>query len=250
MGLAGDEDVEDGIDAGEPFADSHANLPTADRNIFGIESNGVDALTLSDVEGALVVELLGDDGETVEAEYFLGADHGVERAEAGVVEVDGLFGDTLCHEVLHHPGGFVVGLVGVVPADEDVVDFAGPVEADAGVESADIEGVDCAVAVVFARAEDEADLVVRNELDIVVHPSFGAAHNEDVADDDGGNRCKGKSQEYVEETFHFGGQRYCSNLAVREGSCRVGWCRSRFGEDAFLQSQTPTEKQTPPRLSE
>lgn len=202
MGLAGDEDVENCIDAGEPFTDDHANLPAADRNIFGVESDSVDALPLSDIEGALVVELLGDDGEAVEAEYFLGADHGVERAETGVVEVDGLFGDALRHEVLHHPRGFVVGFVGVVAADEDVVYFAGPVEADAGIESADIEGVDCAVAVVFARAEDEADLVVRNTFNVIVHPSFGAAHNEDVADDDGGNRCKGKSQEYVEEAFH------------------------------------------------
>lgn len=202
VGLAGDEDVEDGIDAGEPFADGHTDLPAADRDIFGVESNGVDALPLSDVESALVVELLGDDREAVEAENFLGADHGVERTEAGVVEVDDLFGDTLCHEVLHHPRGFVVGLVGVVAADEDVVDFAGPVEADAGIESADIEGVDCTVAVVFARAEDKADLVVRNAFDIIVHPPFGATHNQYVADDDGGNRCKGKSQEYVEETFH------------------------------------------------
>ena len=202
MGLAGDEDVEDGVDAGEPFADGHADLPAADRNIFGVESDSVNALPLSDVEGALVVELLGDDCEAVEAEYFLGADHGVERAEAGVVEVDDLFGDALRHEVLHHPRGFVVGLVGVVAADEDVVDFAGPVEADAGIESADIEGVDCAVAVVFARAEDKADLVVRNTFNVIVHPPFGATHNQYVADDDGGNRCKGKSQEYVEETFH------------------------------------------------
>ena len=191
--MAGDEDVEDGVEASEPFADGHADLPATDRNIFGVESNGVNALPLSDVEGALVVELLGDDGEAVEAEHFLGADHGVERAEAGVVEMDGLFGDALRHEVLHHPRGFVVGLVGVVAADEDVVYFAGPVEADAGVESADIEGVDCAVAVVFARAEDKADLVVRNAIDIIVHASFGAAHDEDIADDDGGNRCKGKS---------------------------------------------------------
>ena len=191
--MAGDEDVEDGVDAGEPFADGHADLPAADGDIFGIESDSVDALPLSDVEGALVVELLGDDGEAVEAEYFLGADHRVERAEAGVVEVDGLFGDALCHEVLHHPSGFVVRLVGVVSADEDVVDFAGSVEADAGIESADIEGVDCAVAVVFARAEDKADLVVRNTVNVIVHPPFGATHDEDIADDDGGNRCKGKS---------------------------------------------------------
>lgn len=200
--MADEEDVEDSVDAGEPFADGHAELPTADRNIFGVESDGVDALPLSDIEGALVVELLGDDGEAVEAEHFLGADHGVERAETGVVEVDGLFGDALRHEVLHHPRGFVVGLVGVVAADEDVVDFAGPVEADAGIESANVEGVDCAVAVVFARAEDEAYLVVRNTINVIVHPPFGAAHNEDVADDDGCNRCKGKSQEYVEEAFH------------------------------------------------
>lgn len=246
--MAGEEDVEDGIDAGEPFAHNHANLPTADRDIFGVESDSVDALLLSDIEGALVVELLGDDGEAVEAEYFLGADHGVERAEAGVVEVNDLFGDALRHEVLHHPRGFVVGLVGVVAADEDVVDFAGPEEADAGIESADIEGVDCTVAVVFARAEDKADLVVRNTFNIIVHPPFGATHNQYVADDDGGNRRKGKSQEYVEETFHFGGQRFCSIFVVEEGSCRVGWCRSRLGENAFLQSQTPTEKQTPHRL--
>lgn len=250
VGLAGDEDVEDGVDAGEPFADGHADLPATDGNIFGVESNGVNALPLSDVEGALVVELLGDDGEAVEAEYFLGADHGVERAEAGVVEVDDLFGDALRHEVLHHPRGFVVGLVGVVAADEDVVDFAGPVEADAGIESADIEGVDCTIAVVFARAEDKADLVVRNTFNVIVHPPFGATHNQYVADDDSCNCGEGKSQEYVEETFHFGGQRFCSIFVVREGNCRVGWCRSRFGEDAFLQSQTPTEKQTPPRLSE
>lgn len=200
--MAGEEDVEDGVDAGEPFADGHADLPTADRNIFGVESDSVDALPLSDIEGAFVVELLGDDSEAVEAEYFLGADHGVERAEAGVVEVNYLFGDALCHEVLHHPRGFVVGFVGVVAADEDVVDFAGTVETDAGVESANIEGVDCAVAVVFARAEDKADLVVRNTFNVIVHPPFGATHNEDIADDDGCNCCKGKSQQYVEETFH------------------------------------------------
>ena len=186
--MADEEDVEDGVDAGEPFTDGHANLPTADRDIFGVESDSVDALLLSDIEGALVVELLGDDGEAVEAEYFLGADHRVERAEAGLVEVDVLFGDALRHEVLHHPRGFVVGLVGVVAADEDVVDFAGPEEADAGIESADIEGVDCAVAVVFARAEDKADLVVRNTFNVIVHPPFGATHNEDIADDDGCNR--------------------------------------------------------------
>jgi len=206
MGLAGDEDVENGVDAGEPLADSHADLPAADRDIFGVESDGVDALPLSDIEGALVVELLGDDGEAVETEHFLGADHGVECAEAGIVEVNDLFWDALRHEVLHHPCGFVVGLVGVVAADEDMVDFAGPVEVDAGVESANVEGVDCAVAVVFACAEDKSDAVVRNELDIIVHPSFGAAHDQDVADDDGCNCGEGKSQQYVEETFHFGGK--------------------------------------------
>ena len=202
MGLAGDEDVEDRIDAGEPLTDGHANLPAAEGDVFGVESDGVDALSLSDVKGAFVVELLGDDSEAVEAEDFLGADHGVECAEAGVVEVDDLFGNALRHEVLHHPSGFVVGFLGVVAADENMADFSGPVEADAGIEPADIEGVGGAVAVVFACAEDEADLVVRNAFDIIVHPSFGAAHDEDVADDDGCNSDKGKSQQYVEETFH------------------------------------------------
>ena len=239
MGLAGDEDVEDGVDAGEPFADGHAELPTADRNIFGVESNGIDALPLSDIEGALVVELLGDDREVVEAEHFLGADHGVEGAETGVVEVDDFFWDALRHEVLHHPCGFVVGLVGVVAADEDVVDFAGPVEADAGVESANVEGVDCAVAVVFACAEDKSDAVVRNEVDIVVHASFGAVHDQDVADDDGCNRCEGKSQQYVEETFHA-----CLCYINRTGSPgkrrKLCGIKSRVKkENAYLPSPSP-----------
>ena len=124
VGLLAKEYVQDSFGAGKLFTEVHADAPDSGNGVFGVEGNSVDAKMVADVEGSLVVEFLGDDGEGVLAKDLLGAHHGIEGAETGIVNHNAVGRNAFGNEVVFHVLRFVVGLVVVVAADKDNLDFA------------------------------------------------------------------------------------------------------------------------------
>ncbi len=57
-------------------------------NVLGVEGNGVDTLVAGEENSPLVVEVLRNDGDLAQAEYFLRANDGIEGVEAGVIAND------------------------------------------------------------------------------------------------------------------------------------------------------------------
>ena len=141
MGLFAKEDVKDSFGAGKLFAEVHADAPDSGDGVFGVEGNGVDSKMVADVEGSLVVELLGYNSDGVLAKDLLGADHGVEGAETGIVKHNAAVRNAFGNEVVFHVLRLVVGLVVVVAADKDYLDLSCFVEVYRGFDAVDIVDV-------------------------------------------------------------------------------------------------------------
>jgi hypothetical protein len=118
-----DGGVEDCLYAGEGF--SQADFCCGDASgVLGGVAGGVDAGGTGEVDSAFAVEGLRDDDDARLAENVAGAEDGIERAEAGVIESDGGSGNTSGEEGVAHRGGFVVGGGVVVATEEEVFDAA------------------------------------------------------------------------------------------------------------------------------
>ena len=201
------EFVDDGFDACEPFADAGfaGDFPW---ETAGDEGVGGDPVEVCEPEGAWEVEVVGDDDAAGDPEFFAGADHGVERAEAEGVGGHGGGGDAEGDEGVAHVAGFVVVGFLVIAAEEEVFDAPGFEEGGGGVD-ADAEVGVFATADETAGAEDDAD-VGGGDGGGGVEDAVGGAEGEPEVDAEGDGRdCRdeleGASGEEVHLPLHSGG---------------------------------------------
>ena len=75
-------------------------------------------------DGALVVELLGNDRNLLQAKDIAGAHDGVERTKAGAVAIHSVGGDACLQQGFFEVRGLVVALDVVVATYQQVIDFA------------------------------------------------------------------------------------------------------------------------------
>lgn len=153
-----DIEIEHHLDAGEVFAEVGGEAVVVAYSL-GIVGDGINALLAGYIDGAGVMELLGDDSEFALGEYGFGPDNGVEGAEASIVECDVFLSDTAGHEVALHFHGFVVFHGAVVAAGYDFLDFAFSVELYGGVEAVFVVEVDATAGYVFGGTEQKSYFV-------------------------------------------------------------------------------------------
>ena len=129
-----------------------------------------------DEDGALVVEGLGDHGEAGLTEHLLGADYGVQGAEARVVAVDGAGGNARLDQGAPHLAWFVVLDGGVVAGNQDVVHLAVVVELGSGLDAVFEVVVRAAPDQILGGAEHQGDPIVGHRIDVVVGVVTGVRH--------------------------------------------------------------------------
>ena len=101
------ENVRHGFPAGEPFTDARLRgYPK--RHVNGAEARGVEAGGSGEKQRARLVPAVGDDDEFFDAKNFAGPDHRIVRAEACVVQRDGIRGHAARRERVTHGGWLVV----------------------------------------------------------------------------------------------------------------------------------------------
>ena len=181
MGFIAKEDVQDGFGAGKLFTEVHADAPDSGDSVFGVEGNCIDSKMVADVEGSLVVELLGDDGNGVLAKDLLGADHGVEGAEAGIVKHNAAVRNAFGNEVVFHVLRLVVGLVVVVAADQDYLDLSCFVEVYRGFDAVDVVDVRPSCTAKRAGAKKQANVVFGDVVYTVKDLAPGVFYNNVIA---------------------------------------------------------------------
>ena len=172
-----DVEVEDGFDAGEGFADGGSDHP-AERKVRGRVGDGIDAVVATEEQGAKIVEPLGDDGEVAALEHVAGADHGVERAQAEVVEDERGLGDAACEQGALEFHRFVMRFVA---AEDQALDFAGAIQGRGGVDATDEMLVDAALFDPLARGQDQAIAVDGQRTDVGEDFALGGGDDPDVA---------------------------------------------------------------------
>lgn len=157
---------------------------------------------VADVEGSLVVELLGDDGNGVLAKDLLGADHGVEGAEAGIVKHNAAVRNAFGNEVVFHVLRLVVGLVVVVAADQDYLDLSCFVEVYRGFDAVDVVDVRPSCTAKRAGAKKQANVVFGDVVYVVKDLAPGAFYHNVAAPGNYHDAYQAEKEEYLEEPFH------------------------------------------------
>ena len=110
------------------------------------------------------MKTLGDDDEVLLTEDALGANDGVESAQARIVTVYVIGRHAFLDEGILHVGGFVVAVAMVVTADQQELDFASVIKLGGGLHTGVKKGV--VIGTDFSRAsEDKTKLLLRDFID-------------------------------------------------------------------------------------
>ena len=111
-------------------------------------------------QGALTVESLSNNDEIVGIEHLAGSYNRIERPEPGVIKHDVSGIDTCGNQIFTHRHGFVVALLRVVAAQQQIVYLSTVIGVQCALNAVAVILVDDAGAIVFRRAQDHTDLAI------------------------------------------------------------------------------------------